>query len=145
MKNIRWAISLWGFLLLTAVACAHADDDCRIHSCDANIDFSVFIDCVDDSTGEEICCPTQVFINANQSSDGGTGLGHKDCICTWQEENRQAFFVATENSLRLLETNHIRVEMEGYLPWEEEVYIYVPCVCVPMIVRTVRLTPDDSL
>ncbi len=120
--------------------CDAGQDGCRL-GCDGNIDDSVFVIVVDDSTGEEVCCPTQVLINSRVSTDGGTGLGHDDCICTWREDNRKAFFVATENELNLLEMNLIRVEMDGYLPWEEE--IYVPCVCVPKIERTVRLTPEQ--
>ncbi len=140
MKRILWII-LAGCFLLVMAACTGADgNDCGTN-CDGNIDDSVFLNCVDDTTGEEICCPTQVLINSHVSTDGGTGLGHDDCICTWREDNRKAFFVETEDSLRLMENNLIRIEMDGYLSWEEEVY--VPCVCVPMIKRTVRLTPEQ--
>ncbi len=147
------AVLLSGFLLTTAAACAGGDGgadcgtDCDAGQgevCDANLDDSVFVNVVDDSTGEEICCPTKIYVN--DIARVRCLDQNENCVCTWREDYPYAdfFCIASEELLNLSEMNTIRVEMDGYLPWAEEVY--VPSVCVPRVELTARLTPEpDSL
>ena len=159
MKQIQFTILAGEFLLL-ALACAGSDDQpdsgqgidvgntsdqadgesdggCHL-GCDGNIDDSVFITIVDDLTGVELCCPTTLRINGNSISDGG--VEPEGCECTWEEAGREAFIVATEGVLTLIANTLFEIEVEGYQPWQTEEY--VPCVCVPRVEFTARLTPE---
>jgi len=162
VKRILFSI-LSGCFLLLAQACAGSGDnpdggqedvdlsgvedigprDAGCHlGCDGNVDDSVFITIVDDETGLELCCPITVRINdrniSNNRPDGG--VVEDGCECTWEEEGRRAFFVAQEWVLTLVANNLFEIELEGYEPWQTEKY--VPCVCVPHVEFTARLTPE---
>ena len=109
-------------------------------ACDGNIDDSVFINIVDDETSEELCCPTTLRINGRTISESDGGVVADGCECIWRETGQKAFIVLTEDYVTLLADNLFEIEVAGYEPWQTE--DYVPCVCVPHVEFTARLTPE---
>ncbi len=132
------AILLSVFLMTTAAAC-DGEDFCV---CDAGLDGGlVWLTLVDDSSDEEICCPTLFFINDKLLDSCNNPSG--DCVCTWPQADKPAFCTANEEHSNGTATNSIRIEVDGYLSWENE-FTLPFCNCgIPEKV-TARLTPEPD-
>ena len=138
--KITFIACLWGCLILSAVACSHADNDdgCNL-GCDGNFYSSVLVvKVIDDSTDEEICCPTDLYLNEGRLLEAH---GNADCVCTWYHDGEDNFIDLDEPYINYkLGINLIRVEVGGYQSWEEE--IDIPCECHPRRSFTARVTPE---